>query len=188
MPNWNVTDVKVTGPKEQIDKLYSIMSSLSEADEPAVDNGFGNIWYGCLVSVLDEDWEKVYCRGSWSDLEKIDDNTLSWWDETAWNPLTEVFDVIEKHFPDLKVYWICEEPGMAIYASNDVDHKFFNTRFIFFWDNGEEYEYFDSEEELLDFANDILSGKLEKTVKSLDELDKYIEDSDDICYYQYKYE
>lgn len=190
MPNWNFTDVRVTGPKEQIDKLYDIMSSLEDMDEPNVENGFGNRWYGCLVNDLGIDWESVYCRGSWSDLERLSDTELKWWDETAWRPLTEVFDTIEATCPGVKVYWICEEPGMAIYESNDVDHQFFDTKYIFYYSDGDT-EYFDSDDELIDFANDVIKNtpelKVDKPVTTLDELDEVIEESDDIAYYPFVY-
>jgi len=191
MPNWNSTAVIVTGPSKDISDLYNIMCSLEEADKPTIENGFGNRWYGCLVEALGAKWDKVRCRGSWYDVEKYDENTLKWWDETAWGPLTEVFDVIEKHYPDVEIYWQCEEPGMSIYASNDINHKFFNTQFIFYYDEFEQSEYFDSEDELLDFVNDYLKDKsdikVDKPIKTLEELDKFMEDSDDFCYYKYKY-
>jgi hypothetical protein len=192
MPNWNTTSVYVTGPEEQVNALYELMVSLENADKPAIENGFGNKWYGCLVNALGEDWESVRCRGSWMSLEKDSDTRLLWYDETAWGPVLEVFKLIENHFPGLKVYWLCEEPGMCIYESNDVDHKFFDVQFILYYNQCEDVEYFHSERALLDYVN--LKLDYQKEIKSLKELDQYIEnqeESDEMCeiaYYPFKYQ
>lgn len=192
MPNWNYTDVVATGPPEHIDDLYNIMCSLRDADEATVKSDFDKAWYGCLIDKFGIDWNTVYCRGSWYDVEKCDENTLKWWDETAWGPLTEVFDAIEKHYPSVKIYWQCEEPGMGLYASNDIDHLFFSTMFILYYDDCDNIEHFDSEKELLDFVNSYLEDKPEfkvhEPIKTLEELDKLIEDTDDLAYYTYTYE
>lgn len=201
MPNLNVTDVRVAGSKDQIEQLYKIMTALEEAEKPAIENGFGTTWYGCLVNALGADWNNVYCRGSWQELEKVDNNTLRWWDETAWGPVLEVFDLIEAKFPELKVYWLAEEPGMCYFESNDCEHKFFNTQFILYYNDAYETEYFDSEEELLDFINELIDeynkeGGNEHHVHSLQELDKLVEDVDnngysngfcDLSYYKFNY-
>lgn len=68
MPNWCFTSVVVDGNKKDVRSLYSIMSKLESRKKPLVDNGFGNTWLGCLVTKLGGDWEKIYCRGSWSNL------------------------------------------------------------------------------------------------------------------------
>lgn len=193
MPNWNTTDVMVDGPKDQIDRLYDIMHILEESEDH-IQNYYGKRWYGRIVNALGEHWEDVCCRGSWDCLERVNDTTLKWWDETAWSPVTEVFEVIERHLPGVKVYWMCEEPGCELYRSNDVEHKYFDTKYILYYD--EEYEYFDSDEALLGFVNELITHKsltwMEKPLKSIDDLDKYIEnsDSDDECsmaYYEYDY-
>lgn len=196
MPNWNVTDVRVAGSKDQIEQLYKIMTALEEAEKPTIENGFGNTWYGCLVDALGADWNDIHCRGSWQELEKVNNNTLKWWDETAWGPTLGVFDLIEAKFPKLKVFWLAEEPGMAYYESNDCEHEFFNTQFVLYYNDAYETEYFDSEEELLDFINELIDNdperKDKKHINSLEELDKLIENEDndgycDLSYYKFNY-
>lgn len=191
MPNWNTTDVRVNGPVDQISKLYDIMYSLEYGEKELLENGFGNTWYGCLVHALGEDWNQYYCRGSWDSVNKENDNLLSWFDETAWGPMTEVFNLIEEKFPDVKVYWIAEEPGMGYYVSNDVNHKYFNTRFILCFDDCERIEYFESEQEMLDFINQYLNGKpdlkSDKPISSLEELDAFVENCEDMYYSPFTY-
>jgi hypothetical protein len=53
MPNWCSTSVKVIGNKKEIGKLYNVMYKLQNMAEPAVKNGFGSAWLGCLVEALD---------------------------------------------------------------------------------------------------------------------------------------
>lgn len=97
-----------------------------------------------------------------------------------------MFALIRKHYPELKIFWQCEEPGCEIYASNDVNHEFFNTQFILYYHGCDDTDYFQSKEELLKFVNE----QYDKKFESLDELDKFIEDSDEyeLAYYTFDYQ
>ncbi len=39
-------------------------------------------------------------------------------DETAWWPMTKVFELIEKAMPELKVWYMAEEEGLEIYETH----------------------------------------------------------------------
>lgn len=82
MPNWCYSGVRVEGPKDKVRKLYHMMKNLEEMKEPLLENGFGLTWYGNLVHILGEDWQKIYCRGLWTFLY-VEDTVLAWDDETA---------------------------------------------------------------------------------------------------------
>ena len=53
---------------------------------------------------------------------------LRFWSEERWG-LQDFNELLENHFPDVKVYWIVEEPGMEIYCTNDKEGKYFPERF-----------------------------------------------------------
>ena len=44
---------------------------MKEQKEPSVPNGFGKTWLGCLVNALGGDYNKIHCRGDWSNLETL---------------------------------------------------------------------------------------------------------------------
>lgn len=73
MPNWCSSSYVIEGDKKEVKKLYGIMHGLEKRKTPAVENGFGTAWLGCLVNALGADWNKVYCRGDWSNLEMEQD-------------------------------------------------------------------------------------------------------------------
>lgn len=129
MPNWASSSYAIVGEKEEIKALYDLMNELQSRKEPLVKNGFGCNWLGCLVTALGGDWEKVHCRGSWESLELKDDCQLNFNTETAWSPCNEVMDLIIEKYPSLGYYYICEEPGMALYITNDEFRNYFPERY-----------------------------------------------------------
>lgn len=116
MPNWCSSSYVIEGDKKEVKKLYGIMHGLEKRKTPAVKNGFGTAWLGCLVNALGADWNKVYCRGDWSNLE-MEQDTLKFSTETAWGPCNEVFDLIRQKFPSLSYYFLSEEPGMGVFQT-----------------------------------------------------------------------
>lgn len=101
------------------------------------DNGFGTTWLGNLVIKLGEDWEKVYCRGSWDNLLMEDETSVSFTVKSAWGGLNDVGELIEKHFPGVKLYYQCEEPSMCIYQINDTAGEHVPERYLLWIDDGE---------------------------------------------------
>lgn len=172
MPNWCFTDVVVTGPQKELKKLYETMRDLQSTKEPLVPNGFGSNWYGCLVTALGEDWEKVKCRGKWDGLAFEGDH-LTWFEEFAWYCGTEVYGLIERKFPGTKVLYFAEEDGMEICETNDIDHEFFMARFIV---DSEKHgkEEFSTEKELLETVSKWYS----KPFSSIDEFQEYVDNDE----------
>ena len=129
--------------------LYEKMRSLEEREESLVENGFGKSWLGNLVTLLGGDWNTIYCRGAWLELEKDDDNGALRFDtETAWNDPDEVISFLQEKYPNLEFYFITEEPGMGYYATNDTAGEYFPQRYtITPYDCGEEYQYEEGEEQ-----------------------------------------
>ncbi len=169
MPNWCYTSVIIDGKKKDVQSLYSKMNNLENRRKPLVENGFGKTWLGCLVNKLGGNWEKVYCRGSWSDLY-YEGGTLHFNTETAWGPMTEVFKFIKQTYPSLEIYYSAEEDGMGIFVTNDTEGKHFTERYRIETDC--DYEYFTT----LDGVCNFVSGIVGKTVKGKEELNTAIND------------
>lgn len=181
MPNWCYTSYRIVGKAEEVNELYAKIQQLQNMEKPLLENGFGNLWLGCLVTILGGDWEKVYCRGSIADFS-LDDGILSIETETAWGEMDEVRYFIEKVYPSLKIYYYEEEPGCEIYQTNDKHGHFFSERYIFDDQDGEGMEYFDKPETLLAFASRAMGMKLE----TIDELTKAVDENDGFSFHEIK--
>ena len=91
----------------------------------------------------------------------------------SWGPMIEVFGLIEKAMPGLKVWYMAEEEGMEIYETNDADGIYFPERYILRtdWDT----EYYKELSQVLKIA----SEELKQNITTKDELEEAIEDLDD---------
>lgn len=183
MPNWAYTQYIATGDKEQLKKLHSIMSELEGMKAPGLHkNGFGSSWLGNLVIKLGGDWEKVYCRGYWDNLLLLDDGSVSFSVESAWDEPNEVREFIEKKFPKVKLYFQCEESGMCIYHTNDDTGQYFPEKYYLWVEDGET-EYYTTLEALAKEVENITGSKNLKTLDSCKKaLETYSRSHSDLCY------
>ena len=124
MANICTTNYVIEGEKKELDALYQTLKELQEMEQPAVENGFGPTWLGCLVKALGKNPDEVECRGEWTDLERQDD-TLRVTFETAWTPCYEVTTLLKEAYPSLRIFYKAEEPGCCIYLKNDAEGKYF---------------------------------------------------------------
>lgn len=167
MPNWSETSYVLVGDKEQLDALYCRMSDLENMSEPIVPGGVVMTRLRCLVSSLGGDPGKVYCRGSWYDLNR-DADSLSFNCQHAWSRPMEVEDLIQMVYPDIDIYFLEEELGMGIFRTNDSDNAYFNdTVIIDTEDEGMEY-YNDAE------ALDALSEIKGESLSSWEEAEDFV--------------
>ena len=173
MPNWAYTSYRIVGKKEEVQDLYSKIQQLQNMEEPLEPNGFGNLWLGCLLTILGGDWEKVYCRGKIIDFS-LDDGVLSINTETAWSEMQEVRQFIQQNYPSLEIFYYEEEPGWGIYQTNDHDKRFFSFRYILDDLEGDGPEYYDDVDLLLEAASKIFGKKL----KTIADLENIVEESD----------
>lgn len=181
MPNWCYTSYRIVGKTEEVNDLYTKIQQLQNMEKPLVENGFGLLWLGCLVTILGGDWNEIYCRGSIADFS-LDDGILSIETETAWGEMDEVRYFIEKVYPALKIYYYEEECGCEIYQTNDKHGHFFSERYILDNQDGDGMEYFDKLETLLAFASRTIGKKLE----TIEDLNDAIDDSDSLSFHEIK--
>ena len=174
MPNWCSTAYAIEGDANEVEKLYELMKGLQERKEPSIKNGFGTTWLGCLVDALGGDWNKVWCRGEWDNLQ-FDGKVLRFSTMTAWSPCNETFDLVCEKFLSLRYFYQSEEPGMVEYRTNDREGKYFPDRYIadICTADGEYFcEYFTDLSSLFGWLEEIA----EQPVKSLQEVDALVEE------------
>lgn len=148
--------------------LYDKIKSLEERETSLVENGFGKLWLGNLVTLLGGDWNKFYCRGEIEYFEiDCDDDAVRFNVMSAWSEPDEVIQFLRFRYPNLDFYFLAEEPGMGYFVTNDSSGEQFPERYYFSEpDDGEPFYY--EEEELEDFLRDV--GKfLGKEIKSVEE-------------------
>ena len=137
MPNWNKTKYVFIGSKEEIGKLHRIIENIL-SDKTLKSGDFDNSWLGFIVRAINENSNKVYCRGYIEDLKLVNETTLKFTTWTAWTSCFELFELICKHLPSLKYYFVSTEPSNGIFQTNDKDGKYFKY--------GDKYEIIGKEE------------------------------------------
>lgn len=184
MPNWCYTEYIFEGSKEEIADLYQKLQSLEEAKEPLVKSDFGNSWLGCVVTLFGGDWNEIYCRGTFSDLQLNSETQLSFQTETAWSDMEEVWKFVTSKYSTIRNYYSTEEPGCGYYFTNDAEGKHFPARFQIESDDDETH-YMNTLDETIQFV----SNKLGKTLTTKEEMDAAVEeyntlneDTDDYLY------
>ena len=180
MPNWCYNYEKIVGPKEEVKPLYDKLTEWIYDD--VCPNSFKDGWLGNIVSHsgIDDgkepDYQKYPCRGELADPfsyeEENNEGIISFATTTAWGPIPATwYAVLKKHAPHAKYYYMAEEPGMAIFESNDYEHRFYDEVFVISCDFSDEEnlpeiyaeEFKDSEDGMLwDWDPDEVIGMMER--------------------------
>lgn len=165
------------------------MSDLEAMKNPGLhENGFGSTWLGNLVIKLGGDWEKIYCRGHWYNLELEDDGTISFTVESAWAEPNEVRAFIKTIFPGIQLYYQSEESGMCIYQTNDDTGKYFPEQY-YLWLEDSGSMYHNTLNELIKDVAEVTGAKNLQTLDScLEALESYSEKHNNICFQIWKFD
>ena len=188
MPNWCFSSYVLEGSEQEIKKLNKTLDKLVSRKKPAIENGFGTNWLGCLVNALGGDWQKIHCRGTWEN-KNLESNILRLTTETAWGPMNEVFNFICQKFPTIKYYFTSEEEGMGEYFTNDVEGKYFPERYhidLCDLEGNYDNEYFTTPEAMLDYINENFHPTTPlKKLEDIDKLDNEWRTINDDAYLNY---
>ena len=169
MPNWCITSYAFKGDKNEIKDFYDKIKSFTSKER--IPNNFGDYWLGNIVDGFGFDWKEIPCRGYIDYFPESYDNNnpdrLELSTETAWEPMTEMWDkIIEKYYPSITYVLIAEECGMGIYINTDLTGEDFSTRFFVDFKLPLKYVplcddgfYADCEEELVETFNSIFHRK-----------------------------
>ena len=131
---------------------------------------------GCLVNLLDGDWDKVYCRGEIIDYNLTPDHVCISC-ETAWGEMPEFRHFLEQQYPGSKIFYQVEECGNCVYATNDTGGEFFPDRYCLDFYDG--LEYFETIEEAAKYIGEIMGKKLQPDIGEIENaIDDYMEEHD----------
>lgn len=137
MANYYYSDFIVVGDRNQLLSLHNIMKELENAEDSLVENEFGNTWLGNLVIKLGGDWKKVYCRGSWNDLEIENDFSKLYFSfDIGHGSVQEMIQFINSRYPDIQLYYMTTD--YTCFETNDTTGVYFPERYCFglngWWD------------------------------------------------------
>ena len=143
MPNWCMTLVNIKGDDER--KLDELADRFEEALKSRyIVTDFGDNWLGNIVFYLEGDeylpregettehnqraetfinTQPMRCRGEVCYIDR-DKGELRMDIESAWGPHIEpIKAMVDKYYPEAKVYYYAEECGNALYMSNYESDK-----------------------------------------------------------------
>lgn len=186
MANWATTSYRVEGSQNDLQELYGLIRAFCIGERTVMTDKSSKDWEGNVVLALGEEIGKNYVRG-FIQYYELHENVLYIEAEEAWNA-TDFRHIIEKHYEEMKVYYIVEEPGCEVYATNDENGMYFDYRYLVdFSVNGIDYwEYFKTEDDALDY----IASKLQIESISVEDIEKWKvdhEDSEDyICLHKFE--
>lgn len=187
MANWASTSYVIEGSKEDVSKVYKVIDDFMQGRKKPLTETASDDWEGNVVKALGatDKQMKKYLRG-FIEYYDFDGQVLRIDAEEAWGA-TDFYEVLSELMPDLTIYYIVEEPGCEVYATNDAEGKYFSDRFYVesAINNQYDHEYFTEEKEALDYVAKLINR--EHVTK--EEIDKWNEEQeeDDVYIYAHEY-
>lgn len=171
-------------------EFYSILYHLQlffDDTWSATSNFHNPLWFGNIMYVLGCDLGNYdYYRGEVVTFSKASDNfgnpgiILNC--SSANYESTGFRKAIKDSFPGCSVLYMITEPGNAIYLSNDIGHKFFNTKYIL------NSDYLDTDEELKRMAGCYLAADHERYLAcDIEEIKKLIKEDKELYLHEFEY-
>ena len=174
MANTCFTSWVLQGPKEDIDKIFRQVEIAiqNERDELA---GKIKLQYRTSFTLLKNlganppekgvDYRMEFYNSEPEYEENGDTTTLTFMTEDAWSANTSVMSLLKKAFPQVRIFYSCEEDEMAVYFTNDKDSVHFPDRFHVHGSYPDEeciYEDFKTGKDLLEWVNGEFADKMKK--------------------------
>lgn len=184
MANWASTSYRIEGSKEDLEKVYNVIDEFMSERRKPVQVDASNEWEGNIIRALgatDEQMKNNYLRGFIEEYE-MDGDIIRIEAEEAWGT-TDFRYVLAQLMPELTIYYIVEEPGCEVYATNDAEGKYFPERFyVDAYVNGDyQSEYFDTEEQAMTYVANLL-GKKEVSKNELENWNECHEEDNNFIY------
>ena len=186
MANWAITSYRLENKLENLQELHNLCKAFLNKERPVMEEGASEEWEGNIILALGIDKGSSYLRGFIQECE-LEDGVLRIEANEAWGA-TDFRHLLEGHYEDMKVYYIVEEEGCEVYATNDVEGKYFSYRFAVdsCVEGEDEFEYFKTEAEALQY----IAGRLNRNSISVEEIKEWNEehelDDDYISLHEYK--
>ena len=164
MPNWCCTDYIIEGKKDNLDKIYEAIQNHS------VKEGSNEDWEGNILETLGIDYTNHFIRGLIED-SNLSDDSISIYAMEAW-ARTDFAELLMSKFPDIEIYWKAEEPGLAIYETNDSKGKYFPDRYYIEVAKNDDYnsEYFETKEDAYNWIKEMTGYKTDEEIEEDDNI------------------
>lgn len=184
MANWASTSYAIEGSKSDLERVFNVIDGFVKGNVKPVEENTSKEWEGNIVTALgatDEQMKNNYLRGFIQAYEIID-GVLHLEAEEAWGT-TDFRHLLAKLMPELTIYYIVEECGCEVYATNDCDGKYFTeSYYVDICIDGDYFsEYFDTEKQVLAYVAQLLK-KEAVTMAEIDEWNEIQDDSENYIY------
>ena len=190
MANWASTSYAIEGNKSDLESVFNVINDFVKSNVKPVEANASKKWEGNIVKALgasEEQMKNNYLRGFIQTYEIID-GVLYIEAEEAWGA-TDFRHLLAKLMPELTIYYIVEECGCEVYATNDCDGKYFTeSYYVDICIDGDYFsEYFDTEKQVLAYVAQLLK-KESVTMKEIDEWNEEQDDNENYIYvHEFKY-
>ena len=190
MANWASTSYAIEGSKSDLARVSNVINSFMKGNTKPVEANASKEWESNIVKALgasEEQMKNNYLRGFIQTYEIID-GVLYIEAEEAWGA-TDFRHLLAKLMPKLTIYYIVEECGCEVYATNDCDGKYFTeSYYVDICIDGDYFsKYFDTEKQVLAYVAQLLK-KESVTMKEIDEWNEEQDDNENYIYvHEFKY-
>ena len=190
MANWVSTSYAIEGSKSDLERMFNVINDFVKSNVKPVEANASKEWEGNIVKALgasEEQMKNNYLRGFIQTYEIID-GVLYIEAEEAWGA-TDFRHLLAKLMPKLTIYYIVEECGCEVYATNDCDGKYFTeSYYVDICIDGDYFnDYFNTEEQVLSYVAQLLK-KESVTMKDIDEWNEEQDDNENYIYvHEFKY-
>lgn len=187
MPNWCVTDIEVSGKKDELSKLYDLINTWGQKSLDGDSNeDYCFFRFKDVVELTDivkyaeiftdDKLNSLSIRGNLEDMQIQNDGSLLIRVTTPWNPMLLMWvRIFDKYLTDYTMYYMSEESGEGIYITNNPKYIGTYNFDVFDYDgleeklgegNVPETESYVSEKRIIE----ILQNLLESESNDIDEL------------------
>ena len=190
MANWASTSYAIEGNNSDLERMFNVINDFVKSNVKPVEANASKEWEGNIVKALgasEEQMKNNYLRGFIQTYEIIE-GVLYIEAEEAWGA-TDFRHLLAKLMPELTIYYIVEECGCEVYATNDSNSKYFTeSYYVDVCIDGDYFsEYFDTEKQVLAYVAQLLK-KESVTMKDIDEWNEEQDDSENYIYvHEFKY-
>ena len=180
MANMASVAYAIEGPQEVLEKIQQAIN------KAIPDKDHWSEWKVCEYLGFPESQLRNYrLGGEISEEPTIKDGVMRFWAEERWG-LQDFEELLRKKFPEIKVYWIVEESGCDVYATNDKEGKYFPERY---WvdtciNDNYQSEYFTKEEDIWNWLSKLTDGK----VTNMEQAEEYVGTSEEDFIFVHEFE
>ena len=121
MPNWCVTDIEVSGKKDELSKLYDLINTWgSKSLDGDSNEDYCFFRFKDVVELTEDKLNSLSIRGNLEDMQIQNDGSLLIRVSSPWNPMLLMWvRIFDKYLTDYTMYYMSEESGEDIYITNN---------------------------------------------------------------------